>query len=148
LVVKAAPIETPARWVDNDESGEIPRLPLKSGPLTKEDVERIVAGVSFLDRRFRVLEKGDGFLVQLEYDERCVVTGELKLQRARKWYVSPWSTETEVVETCWAAVCRSQMHVAGEHFTYRGRRVYSPHFNVEARVELVDGDRFDAREEP
>jgi hypothetical protein len=137
-----------ARWAEKDESGDMPALRLRRGPLTKVDVERIVAGVSFRDRRFRVLEKGDGFLVQLEYDEPCVETGEPKLQRSRKWYVSPHSTETEVVETCWACVCRSQMHVAGEHFTYQGRRVYSPHFDVDARLELVDAGRFDTREDP
>lgn len=113
-------------------------------------MQTVIDGVHFLDRRFRVLEKGDGFLLQLEYDEPDVehpAAGPVR-QGARKWYVSAFSTETEVVETAWAAVQRSQLHTAGEHFTYKGRRVYSPHFDVHARIELVDGHGFDGRKAP
>lgn len=117
-------------------------------PLSLADVAEIVGKVRFLDRKFRVLEKGDGFLVQLEYVEADVHTGRPELQRSRKWYVSPWSTETEIVETCFAACQRSMMHVVGEHFTYAGRRVYSPHFTIGGRIELVDAGFFDSREDP
>jgi hypothetical protein len=116
--------------------------------LTKADVDEIVSRVRFKDRRLRVLEKGDGFLVQLEYEEPDIEHPERGpvLQRSRKWYVSSWSTETEVVETCFAAVCRSQLHVAGEHFTYEGRRIYSPHLRVGARLQMCDERRFDQRQ--
>lgn len=114
--------------------------------MTLADLQAIVARVRFLDRRFLVLTKGDGFLVQMAYDEADVDTGEPAEQKTRKWYVSPHATETEVVETCWAMVQRSQLHVAGEHFTYEGFRVYSPHLHVGARVEACMLGCFDARE--
>ena len=68
------------------------------------------------------------------------------LQKTRKWYISPYSTYSEIVETCWAMVIRSQMHVASEHFQYRGRRVYSQHFNIEARIQACDKKDYDCRE--
>lgn len=118
--------------------------------LTMAEVQSMLANVSFLDRTFLVMEKGDGFLIQLSYLEPDATRSgsDPVLQKSRKWYVSPFATETEVIETCWAMVCRSQLHVAGEHFRYEGRQVYSPHLHIQGRIDLCAADMFDAREPP
>lgn len=115
--------------------------------LSREVIQGILDGVGFQDRKFILLEKGDGFLVQMEYFEADVEKpgSEPVSQKTRKWYVSPFMTESEIVETCWAMVCRSQLHIASEHFTYRGRRVYSQHFDIHGRMYLCDHDCFDGR---
>jgi hypothetical protein len=113
-----------------------------------EDVRAIVAEVKFMDREFRIEPMGHGYFLQVQYMEADVETGEMALQRARKWYVSPFSTETEIVETAFKACRVSMDHVLKEHFTYLGRRVYSPHFDIRARVELCDARRFDGRIPP
>lgn len=118
--------------------------------MTPTELEAILARVSFRvpgldERRFRVLDKGDGWLIQVVYMEPDINTGVPEEQHGRKWYVSSHATETEVVETAFAAVCRSMLHVAGEWFLYQGRRVYSPHFHIGARIDLCDGEAFDAR---
>jgi hypothetical protein len=116
--------------------------------LTLAQVQEALQDVKFMDRKFLVMEKGDGFLIQMSYMEEDVDnpgSGPME-QKTRKWYTSPYMTETELVETCWAMVCRSQMHIAGEHFTYKGRRVYSPHFDIDARIAMCDEGKFDARE--
>lgn len=113
---------------------------------SRNEVLAVLSGVVFKDRRFLLLEKGDGYLLQLEYDEPDVEhPGEPIRQSTRKYYVSPYSTESEIVETAWLAVLRSEQHVASEHFTYKGRRVYSQHFDVSARVEMCDEGWFDRR---
>jgi hypothetical protein len=116
--------------------------------LSRRDVEEIVSRLSFMDRKFRLLDKGEGWLLQMQYMEPDVDKpgSEPVLQSTRKWYVSPFMTESEVVETAWACVTRSQMHVASEHFTYKGRKVYSQHFDVQARIDMCDKYDFDGRE--
>ena len=101
-----------------------------------------------MDRTFRLLDKGDGWLLQMQYMEEDVDKpgSEPVLQSTRKWYISPFMTESEVVETAWACVCRSMLHVASEHFTYMGRRVYSQHFDVHTRLEMCANYHFDGRE--
>ena len=114
---------------------------------TKEEIETIISRVNFMDRTFRLMQKGDGYLVQMEYMESDVEkpgSPPIK-QSTRKWYISPYMTESEIVESCWGMVCRSQIHVASEHFTYKGRRVYSQHFDVNSRIEMCDLRRFDVR---
>lgn len=113
---------------------------------TIEQVRAIVENVSFKDRTFRVLQKGDGFLLQLEYFEADIETGKVERQRARKWYLSPYSTETEIVETAFKACRTSMEHVLKEHFLYEGQRVYSPHFNIRARVDLAEHRDYDGRD--
>jgi hypothetical protein len=116
--------------------------------LTLTDIQEALKNVKFMDREFHAMTKDDGFLIQMSYMEPDVEKpgSEPMLQKTRKWYVSAYMTESEFVETCWAMVCRSQLHVASEHFTYKGRRVYSQHFDVNARIRLCDEGAFECRE--
>jgi hypothetical protein len=114
---------------------------------TRQQIISIIDQIKFMDRKLRVMEKGDGFLVQMRYMEPDVEHPETgpQVQATRKYYISPYMTESEIVETIWLMVQRSQIHVASEHFTYKGRRVYSQHFSVSARIDLCDGLRYDVR---
>ena len=118
---------------------------------TIEEVRAIIDQVSFFDRKIIIIPKGEDhndnqfFLLQVQYMEEDIETGKDELQRARKWYLSPYSTETEIVETAFAACKRSMDHVLKEHFLYKGTRVYSPHFDINKRLELAVAGSFDAR---
>lgn len=115
--------------------------------LSFKEVKEIVDDIKFLDRQFRLTEKGDGWNLQVVYDEADVDTGQVQTQYARKWYLSPYSTKTEIVETAYAACLRSMKHVVREWFTYKGRRVMSPHFDIDTRVQMCDDARYDVRED-
>jgi hypothetical protein len=107
---------------------------------SRQEIEAIVNGLQFMDRTFRLLDKDDGYLLQMQYMETDVTMPGTPpvLQSTRKWYVSPFMTESEIVETAWACVCRSMMHVASEHFRYLGSQVYSQHFDVHQRIAMCN----------
>ena len=112
---------------------------------TKAEVQAPIDNIEFMDRTIRLGDKGTGWFIQVQYMEEDIETGKMELQKARKWLISPFMTDTEVVETVFKA-CRTSMdHVLKEHFLYKGRRVYSPHFDIEARVSMCDQRRFDGR---
>ena len=116
---------------------------------TFEEVHRIVSEVRCPPYTFKLIEKGpEIWLLQLTYVENDTGTGELSLQKTRKWYISPYSTTTEIVETCYAACLRSAKHRIREHFTYVDRQVMSPHFHIIARVAYCDDGQFDRRIPP
>lgn len=94
---------------------------------------------------FRLLDKGEGFLLQLVYPEADIYSGHVEQQNARKWYISPFATETEIVESAYTAVLRSLRHRLGEAFTYQGRRVYSPHLSIVDRWRMADHHNLDYR---
>lgn len=113
--------------------------------MDRKQLEEIIGNIRFMDRRFRILEKGDGFLLQVQYMEACTDTGALEVQSARKWYISSHATETEVVDTAFAAVMRSMRHVVHEHFLYKGVRTMDPHLSIKARAYAVTHGARDAR---
>jgi hypothetical protein len=115
---------------------------------TLEQVKAIINGVHFMDRSFALTKKGDGFLLQVQYMEKDIHSGKPEVQRARKWYVSSFATETEIVETAFKACRVSMDHVLKEHFLYCGLRVYSPHFHILGRMRLCSEQVFDSREPP
>lgn len=110
------------------------------------EIREILSQVKFLDWDVRLLEKGDGYLLQWVFDgEDADKPGQIEKQFCRKWYVSPYSTETEIVETAWKAVWVAMMHETRENFYYKGRRIYSPHYDVNDRIAMCDEGTFDMR---
>ncbi len=69
--------------------------------------------------------------------------------RGRKWRVSAYSTEREVVGTALAAILMCLEHEARESFTYRGAAVFGPHIPLEAlrAAATVRADRREGSDE-
>lgn len=113
--------------------------------LARETLDRI----RFKDWVFFLAEEGERLWVQVRYLQADVDTtdpADLEIQHGRKWVVSRHATPSELVQTAFKAVLTSMEHQAREHFTYRGARVFGPHFDVEQLVKLCrTGDHEDAR---
>lgn len=107
-------------------------------PLTHGLLKEILSEVKYLDWKWLVMDKGDGFLIQLAWIAPDADTGKQSLQKSRKWYVSSHVVKSEIVQTAYAAVQRAVLHEVAESFTYRGKRIFNPHFDVEALIN-VDG---------
>lgn len=79
--------------------------------------------------------------------------GSYVMQYGRKWLLSPWMTDTEVVVTAFKACLTAEEHECKERFRYNKQPVFSPHLDVDdladallcAEVEL--DERVDARTE-
>lgn len=65
--------------------------------------------------------------------------------RGRKWRVSRYSTQREVVGTAFAAVMAAMEHEVRECFTYVGSAVFGPHIPLDALVYSADLHEPDAR---
>lgn len=123
-------------------------------PRDIEDVRSVVARVRF-DKQFRVDYMGEGFMVQIEYDEPDVHTGDAAVQRGRKWYVSPYATDSEIVQTMLTAALASAEHQVREHFFYVppgekvARAIYGPHFSADSLYAICGkAEHQDARPDP
>ena len=122
---------------------------MSSRPMTYQElcdicseVECEVGGIKWSIHRWPVAE---GFMLQLRYREADVVTGEVGDQYGRKWYVSRFSTKSEVVQTILKAALTSAEHMVREHFRFKGASVFSPHFDVEYLVNLALTKSFESR---
>lgn len=81
------------------------------------------------------VKDGQMFLVA-SYNEQDVVTGENSIQVTRKWYISPHVSRSELVQTAFKCVLTSHEHRVREAFTYKGRRIFGPHFDCDALHEI------------
>lgn len=79
--------------------------------------------------------------------DRCAVTGEPYAWKGRKWMISEWMTETEVVNTCLKAVLAAAEHEIRERFHYQGVSLYNPHIKVQDLIELRQSKQLDGRDE-
>lgn len=98
----------------------------------------ILSRVTFKDWAFHVgrSEAAELFL-QVRFTEHDPDTGQLELQHGRKWVISEHCTPSELVQTAFKAVSTALEHEAREAFTYRGARIFGPHFDVEQLVCLA-----------
>ncbi len=109
--------------------------------MTIEDIRAIVRDVKHPGYIFEVNDKAGVALLSASYREPDVHTGRMATQKTRKWYVSLHSTKSEIVQTCLKCILTSMEHRAREHFTYRGERIYGPHFDCDSLVYVATEKR-------
>lgn len=94
-----------------------------------------------------------GFLNDLNIKQGTTNGGDLYLQvemlgdgthtwRGRKWGVSFWFTESEVVQTALKAVLTFLEHEAREGFLYKSKAVFNPHIDIDSLLEVADRRTF------
>lgn len=73
------------------------------------------------------------------------LTHEMGMQYGGKAYLSPWATDSELVQTVFGLYKGYWEHEARETFKWRKRRVFGPHVSTEALWEVAR--RVDIRKE-
>ena len=76
------------------------------------------------------------FLRWANTNATCNHTNEPFDSKGRKWRLSPYMTDGEVVATAWLALLTYQEHEAREQFTFDGVSVYDSHIDVHELVRL------------
>jgi hypothetical protein len=117
--------------------------------MTTQEIKDFVAkNIQYKDWKFVVNDKNGVVYVQIQFEAPDNFNGGVEAQHCRKWQLSEWMTPTEIVQTCWAAVQRAEMHEAAEAFKYRGRDIFNTHINVEALAQVCADRRYEHRGEP
>jgi hypothetical protein len=72
------------------------------------------------------------------FEARCVKTQVTTLINSRKWPLSDYMCESEIVQTALLAALTAEEHEAREAFRYKGKRVFNPHISIEALTEVCE----------
>lgn len=78
-----------------------------------------------------VLNVSGRYFLQVMYTARCTVTDELQAWQGRKWYLSEFMTDDEIVKTAWCAFDAAIKHETMEGFKVDGKVLFNPHVNFE-----------------
>jgi hypothetical protein len=92
--------------------------------------------VRFENYTFLIREAHGGVVLYGLYDEADSYTGKVERQQTRKWILAPGMTDSEIVQTMFKLAATSMEHRLREHFQYKGKRIFGPHFDVEDLVAL------------
>lgn len=68
-------------------------------------------------------------------DGKCNVSGEPWEWKGRRWRLSRYMTDGEIVQTAFLAIKTAEEHELRDKFTYRGVPIFGPHWDVDALVE-------------
>lgn len=115
-------------------------------PKTIHDFAALLARVEFGNWQFHVLMDGDRPYLQLRFKACCSVTGHQLHQHGRKWFLSPFMTDSEVIATAFKATMTAMEHETRERFLFKGKKIFGPHIDVDALWEVAD--RTDDRHQP
>lgn len=120
-----------------------------STPKTLLELETCVARCRYKGFDFLVKGSIDDPWFQIVCPEGVdTATGAPMAWKGRKWKLSKWMTDTEVVQTVWAAVQRALIHEASELFLFDGYAIYDRHISVSRLADLcAQGDALDGRDE-
>jgi len=100
-------------------------------------IKELLADISYGSWQFVCSEMGSGHYVQVRFmDGKDGWSG-------RKWYISSFATDVEVVQTALMAVLADEEHEARERFKFRGKAIFHPHRSLDAL--LADADSVEGR---
>jgi hypothetical protein len=107
---------------------------------TLDDIKHLVSRIGYKPGwRIEVFAtQGGALYLQVRFtstDPHTQVVGE---QGGRKWFLSAHMTDGEVVQTALMAILAAEEHEAREFFTFEGRAIFGPHFNLQKLVPLCD----------
>jgi len=97
---------------------------------TLETLTHVLSNIEYKNVNFRCENMGkEGYFLQVTFEAPDAYTGIQTVQRGRKWYVSCHSTDSEIVQTAFAAVLMAEEHEIRESFQFNGQPIFGPHFN-------------------
>lgn len=103
-----------------------------------QSIRTIVDRLSYPGFEFRLgTSRTEVWLQIVCKDGVNTVTGESEMWKGRKWKLSYYATDTEIVQTAWAAVERALIHEASELFKYKGVAIYNRHLSVDLLAALA-----------
>jgi hypothetical protein len=100
-------------------------------------IRDIVSQVNFPGYEFIVDWCQDNAAVFVRHVEADVDTSCPEEQRGRPWLVTNKQTEGQIVDTCLKALLTSLEHRGREHFTYKNKAVFQPHFYIDQLLAIA-----------
>lgn len=106
--------------------------------------EKLLENIHFQNYVFTVRHSRGSVFLQAHYPDADIYSGKIEEQFTRKWFLSPLMTDSEMVQTAFKCCFTSFEHRCREAFTYKGARVFGPHFDINDLVTICKDGREDA----
>ena len=112
---------------------------------TNFEIQLILDNISYKDWDIVFREEGARPYLQIQFMAPDSFTGVVERQYCRKWMLSRFMTDSEVVRTAYKAIEAAVLHEMQEDFRYNGEPIFRPHMDVEDLWQLSASDKVDKR---
>lgn len=101
--------------------------------------------VSCLEKQFSILVRrdvkyGERIFLQVMYSAKCNKTGEPNIWKGRKYYLSSYMTDDEIIKTAYTAFKQTIEHEIMEGFKVDGKILFNPHVSYEALLSVSNSE--------
>jgi hypothetical protein len=94
--------------------------------------------IEYDKKAYKYMKSKARLYLQIWYNARCIKTGKYELWHGRKWYLSDYMTEDEIVKTAFAAFKATVEHEVMETFKVKGKPVFNPHIDFKELLKISD----------
>lgn len=112
------------------------RDPIQETPLRRFQI--LLDSVYHPEFTYEVLQEGTHYFLRVQGHgpDNMRPVSSPTYWYGRKWRLSPYMTDGEVVQTCLGATLAAVEHEHRERFRYKGVSVFDPHYDIDKLVEL------------
>lgn len=105
-----------------------------------EQIQNITKDISYKEGwELKLTTRGSNdevILMYWQFSAPDVKTGVMTMWTSRKYYLSPFKTGSEIVQTAFLAAKVAEEHEILESFQYKGKTLFSPHMNLDHLIQL------------
>lgn len=128
-------LKTLAETLDVREKNQAPRA--KTTKALVNAFQGIANSFEYKNWQYNIKLDGERPYLQIEFMDFDSVTGEYERQTSRKYQLSPYMTDSEVIQTALLATIVTEQHEVREYFKYDDISIYGPHTSAAERVRLL-----------
>ena len=107
--------------------------------------ENLLGDVTYKDWSLIINQRDGTAYLQWAFTDVDPVNGVPELQSCRKWQLSPYMTDSEIVATAFKAALSAEEHECRETFKYQGLAIYGTHTSLSTLVEMAQNRKLDRR---
>lgn len=111
------------------------------------EVRAILVKLHYPGYRFLAERRGTCVFLFASYFESDIRGGPDVIQETRSWLIKDGDVPSAIVQTAFKCVLTSSEHRVREHFRYRGKRIFGPHFSVDSLHDICTDKHLDYERE-
>ena len=113
---------------------------------TNFEIQLLLENIAYKDWDIVFREEGARPYLQIQFMAPDSFTGVVERQYCRKWMLSRFMTDSEIVRTAYKAIESTVLHELQEDFRFMDEPVYRPHFDIYEFVKLSRQNKIDKRD--
>lgn len=103
-----------------------------------DEIQNIIKNITYKPGwELKLTTRGDDvILMYWKFNAPDTNTGVMEEWTSRKYYLSPFKTPSEIIQTAFLAAKVAEEHEILESFKYRGKVLFSPHMDLSYFINL------------